>query len=551
MSQTPEPTRDGEAADREAPNLGDYVAVLRRRKSSVASLAGLVVASALLFSSLQTPLYGSEVRVLVKPATILPTIGLGVAPNLETEKELATSIPVAELAAEQLGGAAHPGQLLQGLSASAAAEAEVLLLNYIHRDPVEAQRRAQAFADAYLQFRREQAVDDLLSGTASLQTRMEQLQADLRGVNEGIAKAASQEEELTLASRADTLESQIALLQERIFQAAPPENLRVGQILEPAALPSSPISPNFVTNVGMALVIGLGLGVGVAFLRDRLDDSLRGRRDLEAGIGAPVLAVIPHASSWRKKRLEHLVSREQPTSAAAEAYRTLRTALLFSASQRRVKTVLVTSPHPGEGKTTTVANLAVSLAQAGKLVVAVSADLRKPRLHRFFAADNRVGLTDVLAEGVPVWEALSNPGGGSLMLLTSGPIPGNPSELLGSDRMRQTLNELGDGVDFVILDSAPLLGVADALTMAPLVDAVLLVADAQRTSRGVVRQARQHLDQVEAEVAGGVFNNFDPSKPRAYPDREYTYTYKYEALSSNGGAGPTMPREGHGKMWST
>jgi succinoglycan biosynthesis transport protein ExoP len=551
MSRTPEPTRDVEAADQGAPNLGEYVAVFRRRKLIVASLTGLVVASALLFSFLQTPLYGSEVRVLVKPATILPTIGLGVAPNLETEKELATSIPVAELAAERLGGAPDPQNLLQGLSASAATEAEVLLLSYVHPDPVEAQRRAQAFADAYLQFRREQAVDDLLSGTESLQTRMEQLQGELRRVNEGIAQAATQEEQLTLQSRADTLESQIALLQERIFQATPPENLRVGQILEPAAVPSSPVSPNYVTNVGMALVIGLGLGIGVAFIRDRLDDSLRGRRDLEAGVGAPVLAVIPHASSWRKKRQEHLVSKEQPTSAAAEAYRTLRTALMYSASQRRVKTVLVTSPHPGEGKTTTVANLAVSLAQTGKLVVAVSADLRKPRLHRFFAAENRVGLTDVLTEGVPVWEALANPGGGSLMLLTSGPIPGNPSELLGSDSMRQMLNELGDGVDFVILDSAPVLGVADALTMAPLVDAVLLVADAQRTSRGAVRQARQHLDQVEAAVAGGVFNNFDPSKPRAYPDREYYYTYKYETVSSNGGAGPTISGEKHSKMWST
>jgi succinoglycan biosynthesis transport protein ExoP len=551
MSRTPEPTRDVEAADQGAPNLGEYVAVFRRRKLIVASLTGLVVASALLFSFLQTPLYGSEVRVLVKPATILPTIGLGVAPNLETEKELATSIPVAELAAERLGGAPDPQNLLQGLSASAATEAEVLLLSYVHPDPVEAQRRAQAFADAYLQFRREQAVDDLLSGTESLQTRMEQLQGELRRVNEGIAQAATQEEQLTLQSRADTLESQIALLQERIFQATPPENLRVGQILEPAAVPSSPVSPNYVTNVGMALVIGLGLGIGVAFIRDRLDDSLRGRRDLEAGVGAPVLAVIPHASSWRKKRQEHLVSKEQPTSAAAEAYRTLRTALMYSASQRRVKTVLVTSPHPGEGKTTTVANLAVSLAQTGKLVVAVSADLRKPRLHRFFAAENRVGLTDVLTEGVPVWEALGNPGGGSLMLLTSGPIPGNPSELLGSDSMRQMLNELGDGVDFVILDSAPVLGVADALTMAPLVDAVLLVADAQRTSRGAVRQARQHLDQVEAAVAGGIFNNFDPSKPRAYPDREYYYTYKYETVSSNGGAGPTISGEKHSKMWST
>ncbi|MGH2657975.1 MAG: CpsD/CapB family tyrosine-protein kinase [Actinomycetota bacterium] len=302
--------------------------------------------------------------------------------------------------------------------------------------------------------------------------------------------------------------------------------------------------------------MGLALGVGLAFLRERLDDRLRGRGDLEARAGAPVLAVVPHASSWKKRKEARLVTVTEPRSAPSEAYRTLRTSLLFTASQKGVRKVVITSSQDEEGKTTTVANLGMVLAQAGKRVVLVDADLRKPRLHRFFGVENRVGLTNVLAEEVQPPEAVVQSGVPNLVLLPCGPVPGNPAELLSSDAMGAMLQHLGKIADFVVVDSAPVLAAADASILATYADAVLMVADADRATRGSVAHARVQLDQVNANVVGAVLNNFDLSKARAYPYYyQYYYVYRYE--QPDGGrrtrgaerAEPGSPEQR--RMWSS
>jgi capsular exopolysaccharide synthesis family protein len=188
--------------------------------------------------------------------------------------------------------------------------------------------------------------------------------------------------------------------------------------------------------------------------------------------------------------------------------------------------IMVTSPHAGEGKTVTTANLGVALAQAGKRVILISADLRKPRLHHFFGLDNHTGLTNVLSGGVSPWQAVKNTRVENLQVMPSGPVPENPAEMLGSDAMGRLLSVPTDMADYVLVDAAPVLAVADAATLAPLTDAVLFVADAQRTHRGSVEQARRQLEQVNAHIIGAVLNNFDPSKAGAYS--YYRYSYRYE-----------------------
>jgi capsular exopolysaccharide synthesis family protein len=334
-----------------------------------------------------------------------------------------------------------------------------------------------------------------------------------------------------------------------------PESLRVGQVVEPATLPTTPATPNYLVNIPLAVFVGLALGVGLAFVRERLDDRLRGREDFEHRVGAPVLAVVPHASAWKKRKEARLVTSTEPRSAPSEAYRTLRTSLLFNASQNGVRRVLITSSQDEEGKTTTVANLGMVLAQAGKRVVLVDADLRKPRLHRFFGVENRVGLTNVLAQEVEPPEAVVQSGVANLLLLPCGPIPGNPAELLSSDAMGAILQHLGKLADFVIVDSAPVLAAADASILATYADAVLLVADADRATRASVAQARVQLDQVNAKVVGAVLNNFDLSKARAYPYYyQYYYTYRYEHADGDG-RGPVakvdQPPSDQRRMWSS
>src|SRR5207248_6111176 len=170
----------------------------------------------------------------------------------------------------------------------------------------------------------------------------------------------------------------------------------------------------------LALIVGLALGVGVAFLRERLDDRLRSQSDFEERIGSPVLATIPHIRNWRAKRSPRLVSMEDPTGSSAEAYRVLRTYLQFTGRNGDFQVLSVTSPRLGEGKTTTVANLAVALALSGKQVLAVSCDLRNPRLHRFFGLQNEFGVTSVLAGETTFEEAVQPAGVDGLRFLSSG-----------------------------------------------------------------------------------------------------------------------------------
>jgi succinoglycan biosynthesis transport protein ExoP len=310
------------------------------------------------------------------------------------------------------------------------------------------------------------------------------------------------------------------------------------QVVAPATLPASPSSPNAVLNIAAGFFVALALGVGLAFLRERLDDRLRGRGDLEDKAGVPVMAVIPTVPRWKKKEETRLVAQEEPKSAVSEAYRTLRTSILFSSAQRGLKTIMVTSAVAGEGKTTTAANLAVVLADAKKRVILVSADLRKPRVHKFFGLKNDVGLANVLAGEVPPWEALRDQGIENLRILPGGPIPARPAELLQSERMGEVMAQLREVADFVVLDSAPVLLVADATAVAPLVDGVLLVADSDTTTRGMIAHVREQLEQVDAPLIGAVFNNFDPSKPGAYRYRYgYGYGYRYRYGYQYGGNG--------------
>jgi polysaccharide biosynthesis transport protein len=266
--------------------------------------------------------------------------------------------------------------------------------------------------------------------------------------------------------------------------------------------------------------------VGVAFVRERLDERLGNHEQLEEAMGAPVFAVIPKVDAWRNRTEARLVSIFAPDSIAAEAYRTARTSIQYLARNGRLCVLEITGPGQHEGKTTTTVNLAVSLAQSGKSVIAVSCDLRKPRLHRFFDVDNAVGLTSILRGQATLEEAMLPTEIKGLQIITSGPVPNDPAELLGSDRMDQLLAVLRGRADFVLLDTTPALVVADALVLAPKSDGVIVVADAAQTTRAAVSRLRQQFEGVGATIIGGILNNLDPSHAKRYPGyNRYYYSY--------------------------
>jgi capsular exopolysaccharide synthesis family protein len=517
-------------------DLRDYLRILRARRTSVVLVAAIVVLAAMAYSFTRTPVYVSEARVQVKPIALNPTDPFAPQLNMETESQLARGIGVAELAADKVPGPETPEELLEDLEVTVEPDTEILVFTYADTSPARAQRSAQAFAEAYLEDRADQAQEQYADVTDPLQERILRLQDRLDEKEAELTTVVDAGERSQIERDIQVLVNRIAILQEDVGSVALPS--QSGQMIQPADRPDAPASPKHAVNLALALVVGAVLGVGTAFVRERLDDRIKGRADLEAQVHAPVLAVVPTIRSWRRQELPVLVTVTDPESPPAEAYRTLRTGLLFDAASQGTRAILVTSAESAEGKTSTTANLGVTLAQAGKQVVLVSADLRRPRLQYFFGREPTRGLTNVLAGEATLHDVLITPPGmPSVRLLGSGPVPGNPAELLSSQLMRSLMTELVGEADFVLIDGAPVLAVADSLAVAQLVDAVLLVADAQSTHRSAVAQAREILTRVNARVVGAVLNNFDPSKAQGYA----SYA-AYRGYGSNGGRTSSEPR---------
>jgi capsular exopolysaccharide synthesis family protein len=222
------------------------------------------------------------------------------------------------------------------------------------------------------------------------------------------------------------------------------------------------------------------------------------------GAAAPFVAEVEKAE--RPGSIE-LIPHYFPNSRLAESYRSIRTALLLSSADRPVKSIVVTSALPGEGKTVTVANLAVTLAQSGKTVLVVDADLRRPRQHRLFKVKNTFGLTTYLTDSVSIKDVVKSTDIPNLYLVNSGPIPPNPAELLGSDKMTRFISMMGEEYDFMIFDLPPMLEISDALVLGAKVDGVGLVVWGDKTSREALKKAREKLDMLKVRTLGVIINN--------------------------------------------
>jgi capsular exopolysaccharide synthesis family protein len=291
--------------------------------------------------------------------------------------------------------------------------------------------------------------------------------------------------------------------------------------LDRALLPGRPVSPNITKNVGASLLAGLLLGFAAAFFTSRLDRTIRSVESVES-LGIQVLGVIPHLGQVADARgksgpkqlgasqsADELIVVREPMSPAAETFRMIRTNLAFMSQEKPLRSAVVTSAMPLEGKTTIASNLAVTLAQFGRSVLLVDSDLRRPRLHRVLDVDNQLGLS-TLVEGRSSWKAAVHQTKiDGLSVLTSGPIPQNPSELLHSEAFARVKNELLENFDYVLFDSPPMGAVTDAAILAPQVDGVLLVVRAGTSTLHSVAGARKQLQGVSARLLGAILNDAD------------------------------------------
>jgi len=320
-------------------------------------------------------------------------------------------------------------------------------------------------------------------------------------------------------------------------------------------LPKEPIGPQRFRNILVAAILSLGAGIGLAFLLDFLDDTVKSVDDVDRYIHLPALALIPAGKGGRLASLAAPVQGQPPSasdttalamvrdvrSPIAESYRHLRTSLLLSSAGQPPKTILVTSSQPSEGKTTTAINTAFMLAQTGAEVVIIDCDLRRPRLHAEFNLANSGGLTTLLSGERDADRFLQPlPGTANLKVLTSGPVPPNPAELIGSEEMRKLLGELGKRFAHIIIDSPPAISFTDASILSTMVDGVVLVVHAGRSSRAVVRRAKQQLLDVGAHIFGVVLNNV-----KKFDTQEYYYSGYYSKYYSDADADPNSTTGEH------
>ena len=542
--------------------LRDYIAVIRRRKVLILLITAVLVLITLGYSLTRTPLYQANAQVLVdrRDSDIVLGIMPGSDPDaIKNEMQLMRSGRTLAALEKSLGylpdvdlkpaSTLNPGVIVMATDPDAERAAEM----------------ANDFAEAYVAERRRLTNADLEASIAEIQTQMANLAIEVAETDQQIQKLmvevdntpASETERIRLleaqiaqlqvqndpsnvSSRQSTLQAKLDQLKTALSSTAGRGRL----VVSTAPTPETPVSPTPVRDATIALAAGLFLGLAVAFLRDYTDDTLRTKEDLDRTTGGvPVLGIIPAITEWRDRKTALLESVSHPNSPASEAYRGLRTAIEFVGVEQKLDIIHMTSSTSGEGKTTTSANLAVTLARAGKRVILIDCDLRRPRLHQFFGLDNSVGFTSVILGSSRIEDALQPvPGVPGLLIMASGPPPPNPSELLSTKTVRSKLDALARSSDYVVIDSPPLLPVSDSVIISSLADVTLLVVTARTTARRSLLRSIEMLRQVDAPLEGLVFNGVHSEGTYGYG-----YGYGYKAYGNYSAYAPSGAGSSSGK----
>jgi capsular exopolysaccharide synthesis family protein len=358
-----------------------------------------------------------------------------------------------------------------------------------------------------------------------------------------------------LKREADTNRELYKGLLQRMKEAGVSAGLTVSniQVVDQAEIPTRPYKPNRQLNLLLAAVVGLFLGVGLAFFFEYLDNTVKTPEDVEQLIRLPSFGMVPEISYERKRRLEkgasypvELITHGHPKSMLSEAYRNIRTSILLSFSEKPPKKIVITSPNPSEGKTTTVINTAVALSQTGAKVLIIDGDMRHPRIHKIFNQENGAGLSNFLSGNAPLDSIIKQTQVPNLYYIPCGPIPPNPSELVGSNLFKEMIKVLGNKFDHVVLDSPPALGFADSTILSTCVDGVVLVVLGGKTPRETLQRAKEILHQVNAKILGVVVNRVDIRRS----DYGYYY-YRHHYYYGDNGKKKQLPYSSEGDSAST
>ncbi|NLG55328.1 MAG: polysaccharide biosynthesis tyrosine autokinase [Rhodococcus sp.] len=461
--------------------LQDYLRILQSRWKIIAITVVVAVGGALGMSLMTTPTYEASTRLFVSTSagTSVNELYQG---NLYSQQrvtsytQLLTGETLAQRTIDELGLDETPAQLAAKVTANSAPNSVLVNVRITDTSPERARDIANALSDEFVVMVRE-----------------------LETPENGGAAAAR----VVVEQTADT--------------------------------PTSPVSPKTKRNLALGLAVGVLLGIALAVLRDRLDNTVKDRGTVEEIAGASTVGTIPFD---KEREVNQAVDFGKGQSVSAESFRELRTNLQFLQVDNPPRVIIVTSALPNEGKSTTAVNLALALVESGKSVCLVEGDLRKPRVSKYLGLIGSVGLSNVLAGAAKIDDLLQETPAG-LKVLASGPIPPNPSELLGSQAAREVLTKLREQFDYVIVDASPLLPVTDAVVLTALADGAVVVARYGATTRDQLTRAVENLRSVNAKILGTILTMTPARGKNAY---EYRYYYESDTAAPN--AAVTAPVTG-------
>lgn len=441
--------------------------------------------------------------------------------------------PVLAPAVDRIMEQRYPGYHLEAHGGARASQSpgtstQLISVSVSDTDPGRAAAATNAVARAFInkvtrielsRFGDDQrALDRQVAGAQAEVARVTQQIDGYQGDPTGLASLKA-----TLAADQNTYRS---LLTSSLQFKATRDALRNGvSVYSPATVPSTPTGPHPARSALLAAFVALLLCAGGLYVYDYLDDSPRTPEEIEAMAGAPILGAVERFDTRRLG--SELVTVEEPRSPASEAYRLIRTNIQFTNVDKPPRTLLITSPSSKEGKSTTAGNLAQVLAQGGQMVTLVDGDLRRPSLHRIFGlAGPREGLTSLLANSHLNGHGVRQPEQPNLSVVAAGPVPPNPADLLGSRRMQSVLAHLREHAHVVLLDSPPVLAVADAAILSASVDGVVMVVDSKKTKRRDIQKAREAIEGVGGTILGVVINRLNRRGSLDYYYSHYGYHYE-------------------------
>jgi capsular exopolysaccharide synthesis family protein len=517
--------------------LRQYFAVIWKWLWLIALATAVAAGSTYLATRDQAPIYRTKATVMVgqvisdpDPTNVDFYTGQQLA---RTYADLVKREPVMQATVDALGLTMGWQSLAGRTSVQVVEGTQLLEISVTDTDPTRAQALANEIANQLIlesptslseEEQRRQAF--LEAQAVDLENKIAAAQAQIGDLEDELADATSARQMQDLRGQITTLQAQIQTWQSTYIQLMALLNdseINYLSVVEPAVLPAAPLASTARRDIMLAAAIGLVLAVGAAFLIEYLDDTIKTPEDIARATELTTLGGIARIEGNRYP--DKLIAVHHPLSPIVEAYRVLRTNLQFSSVDKSLRTLMVTSPAPTEGKSVTLANLAVVMAQSGLRVIIADTDMRRPVQHRIFGLSNSHGVSDAILHPNPgAAEHLLETGVGNLWLLPSGHIPPNPAELLGSGRMAAVIEELKGYADVVLFDAPPTLVVADAVILGSKVDGVLMVTDAGSTRRHAATKAVEELRRVKANLLGVVLNRLSGRRNGYY----YYYHYYYD-----------------------